>query len=188
MKPSMRSASRIPTLKPPALRPGDTIGIVAPASNIQRPLLEAGCATLQEMGYRPSYSETIFDQDLYFAGTLERRVRELEEMFERDDVHAIVCARGGYGSNYLLREIDIELVQKHPKIFMGYSDITSLLTWFTDATGLVTFHGPMVTKDFHPEGFHAASLHNALSAGSQWELQFSGEGSVKVLLEVARRG
>ena len=95
-------ASQKPRLKPPALRPGDKIGIVAPASNIKRELLEAGCAGLRAAGYEPVYSESIFDRDLYFAGSVERRARELEEMFVRDDIRAIVCARGGYGANYLL--------------------------------------------------------------------------------------
>ena len=83
--------------KPPALQPGDTVGVVAPASNIQRPLLEAGCSTLRSLGYKPFYLDSILAQDLYFAGSVQRRARELEEMFVRDDVRGIVCARGGYG-------------------------------------------------------------------------------------------
>jgi muramoyltetrapeptide carboxypeptidase len=184
----MKAGSPITKLKPPALRAGDTIGIVAPASNIQRSLLEAGCLALQNMGYRPIYSESIFDQDLYFAGSLERRIRELERMFARDDVQAILCARGGYGSNYLLGRVDLNIVRNHPKIFMGYSDITSLLTWFTDATGLVTFHGPMVTKDFQPDGLDIGSWQNATSGCSEWELQFSGSDQVKPLLEGKAEG
>src|SRR3989442_12866250 len=86
-----------PRIKPPALQPGDTVGIVAPASNIQRESLQAGCATLRRLGYKPFYSDSIFAQDLYFAGSVERRARELEEMFDRDDVRALLCARGGDG-------------------------------------------------------------------------------------------
>src|SRR6516164_5854740 len=73
--PSSMSPQRV---KPPALRPGDTVGIVAPASNIQRELLEAGCRGLTELGYKPFYLSSILDQDLYFAGSIERRARELE--------------------------------------------------------------------------------------------------------------
>ena len=69
-------------------------------------------------------------------------------MFAREDIRAIICARGGYGCNYLLPRLDMEIIRRHPKIFVGYSDATTLLTWFHDATGLVTFHGPMVAKDF----------------------------------------
>ena len=71
-----------------------------------------------------------------------RRVRELENMFVRDDVKAIICARGGYGSNYLLPALDIHKISSHPKAFIGYSDNTSLQTYFCDAANLVTFHGP----------------------------------------------
>ena len=79
------------------------MGIVAPASNIKRADLEAGCEALRRAGYRPFYFDSIFEQDLYFAGSVERRARELEDMFGRDEVRAIVCARGGYGANYLLK-------------------------------------------------------------------------------------
>ncbi|MGH8459932.1 MAG: LD-carboxypeptidase, partial [Nevskiales bacterium] len=94
-------------IKPPALQLGDTVGIVAPASPIQRNLLDAGCVSLWRMGYKPVFLDSIFDQDLYFAGTAKRRARELEEMFTREDVRAIICARGGYGCNYLLDELDL---------------------------------------------------------------------------------
>ena len=88
------SASRSQIVKPKDLAPGDMVGIVAPASNIKQPELESGCEALRRAGYRPFYFDSILDRDLYFAGSIERRVRELEEMFERNDVRAIVCARG----------------------------------------------------------------------------------------------
>src|SRR3954453_9219054 len=134
--------------KPPALQPGDIVGIAAPASNVKPAMLEAGCSALRELGYKPFYFDSILERDFYFAGSVERRTKELEEMFVRDEVRAIICVRGGYGSNYLLDSLDLEKIKAHPKIFVGYSDLTSLLTYFTDAAGLVTFHGPMVAKDF----------------------------------------
>jgi muramoyltetrapeptide carboxypeptidase len=162
--------------KPPALQPGDSVAIVAPASNIQPAMLEAGVLALERMGYRPFYLPSILDQDLYFAGTVKRRARELEEMFEREDVRAIVCARGGYGSNYLLEELDLEKIAAHPKIFCGYSDLTTLLTYFADEAGFVTFHGPMLTKDFaaggahEKQGVHLASWQAAVGGKSEWEV------------------
>lgn len=177
-----------PRLKPPPLRPGDTVGVVAPGSPLKRDLLLAGCEGLRRLGYKPVYEDSILDRDLYFAGSARRRARELEEMFERDDVRAIICARGGYGTNYLLQELDLAKLQRHPKIFVGYSDVTTLLTWFTSA-GLVTFHGPMVTKDFAvPEGVHLASWNAALTAASTWELNFPPASEVKVLLEGTAEG
>ena len=165
-------------VKPPAVRPGDTVGIVAPASNIKRGELDAGCAALQRAGYRPFHFDSIFDQDLYFAGSIERRVRELEDMFVRDEVRAIVCARGGYGANYLLEKLDLRKIRAHPKIFVGYSDITSLLTRFADAAGLVTFHGPMAAKDWtHENGVDLFSWGAALSGAEAWDVALGAEVS-----------
>jgi muramoyltetrapeptide carboxypeptidase len=158
-------------VKPPALRPGDTVGIVAPASNIKPPDLDAGCDALRRAGYKPFYFDSILEKDLYFAGSVDRRARELEEMFVRDDVRAIVCARGGYGANYLLPKLDFKKIKAHPKIFVGYSDITALLTYFSDAGGLVTFHGPMVAKDWaHEGGVDVASWQSALSGTNAWDV------------------
>ena len=163
------SSANLQRVKPPALRPGDAIGIVAPASNIKRDDLDAGCTALQRAGYRPLYLDSIFDRDLYFAGSVQRRARELEEMFVRDDVRAILCARGGYGANYLLKHLDLDKIKSHPKIFVGYSDITTLLTYFADSCGLVTFHGPMAAKDWgHEDGVDLASWQAALSGTTPW--------------------
>ena len=178
----MPSAPPVPRVKPAALRPGDTVGIVAPASNIKRDWLEAGCAALERMGYKPFYFDSIFEKELYFAGSVERRLREFEEMFVREDVRAIICARGGYGSNYLLERIDLGKVRANPKVFVGYSDITTLLTYFTDATGLITFHGPMVTKDFSvAEGMDLPSWNSAVTGDSSWDLKLGADSGVKAL-------
>ena len=166
----MSPSNRQP-VKPPALRPGDTVGVIAPASNIQRAELDAGCEALRCAGYRPFYFDSILEQDHYFAGSVERRARELEEMFVRDDVRAVVCARGGYGANYSLRELDLEKIKAHPKIFVGYSDITTLLTYFSDAAGFVTFHGPMAAKDWaHEDGVELASWQAAVSGATPWNV------------------
>lgn len=171
----MSSVSQSPRIKPPALRSGDRVGIVAPASNIKRELLEQGCATLRKMGYEPVYLDSILDRDLYFAGSVERRARELETMFERDDIRAVLCARGGYGANYLPPVLDPKKIVSHPKIFMGYSDITTLVSCIADAARFVTFHGPMVTKDFvSADGVDLASWSAALDGTPEWEI---GAGS-----------
>lgn len=168
-------ASKRKLVKPPALRPGDTIGIVAPASNIKRAELESGCEALRRAGYNPVYDDSIFERDLYFAGSIERRVRELEGMFERDEVRAIVCARGGYGANYLLNKLDLKTITRSPKIFLGYSDITCLLTHFTD-NGLITFHGPMAAKDWaHEGGVDISSWQSALSQPAPWDVPLNKE-------------
>jgi len=164
------SASNRQLVKPPALRPGDTVGIVAPASNVKQSELEAGCEALRRAGYKPFYLDSIVQRDLYFAGSSTRRARELEEMFAQDDVRAIICARGGYGSNYLLEELDLAKVTSNPKIFVGYSDLSTLLTHFLDA-GLVTFHGPMVAKDWSQEdGVNLDSWLAAVTQQASWSV------------------
>lgn len=185
----MPNTAPISRVKPLALQAGDTVGIVAPASNIQRHLLEAGCEGLQQLGYRPFYLDSILEQDLYFAGSVDRRARELEEMFVREEVRAIVCARGGYGANYLLGKLDPQKIVVHPKIFVGYSDITTLLTCFLDSAGFVTFHGPMVTKDFaHPDGVELASWEAALTGISEWAIDLGPDSGVKPLVEGQAEG
>jgi muramoyltetrapeptide carboxypeptidase len=183
----MPSVSKVARIKPPALQPGDTVGIVAPASNIKLEHLEAGCAALRELGYKPFHFESILERDLYFAGSAARRARELEEMFVRDEVRAIICARGGYGSNYLLGILDLNKIKAHPKIFVGYSDLTTLLTYFADSAGLITFHGPMVAKDFaHADGVDPGSWERALNGSSEWTLDLDSD--VKSLVKGSAEG
>jgi muramoyltetrapeptide carboxypeptidase len=116
-------------------------------------------------------------------------LRELEEMFARDEVRAIICARGGYGANYLLEAFNLEKIRAHPKIFVGYSDLTALLTYFSDATGLITFHGPMVAKDWAREdGVDLASWLPAVSDTVPWELNLNANSGVSALVEGSAEG
>lgn len=162
--------------RPAALQPGDTVGIIAPSSGFRRDDLEAGCAELLRLGYQPFYLPTIFERELYFAGSAQRRVNELHEMFARPEIKAILCARGGYGCNYLLPHLDLELIRANPKIFVGCSDVTTLLTYFCDAAHLVTFHGPMVAGDLaRPGCFDQPSWTTALSSGDAFDREFSAE-------------
>jgi muramoyltetrapeptide carboxypeptidase len=176
-----KSFSNIERVRPPALRSGDTVGVVAPASNVKRADLEVGCEALRRAGYRPLYFDSIFEQDLYFAGSVERRVRELEEMFMRDEVKAIVCARGGYGANYLLGHVNLDIIRDRPKAFVGYSDLTALMTHITDTTGMVTFHGPMVAKDWvRADGVDLPSWQAALAGTVPWDIALNSGVSALV--------
>jgi len=177
-----------PRLKPAALQPGDTIGVVAPASPFSKQNIERSCVLLEQRGYKVVFSPSIFDREPpYFAGSAVQRARNMVEMFERTDVRAIICARGGYGANYLLDKIDPQVVARNPKIFMGYSDVTALLTWFCDSTGLVTFHGPMMNKDFTTEdGVNLASFSAATGGASEWNL--SRDSGLEPLVAGRARG
>lgn len=172
----MSSSHQFERTLPAALQAGDTVGIVAPSSGFRRDDLEAGVAELLRLGYQPFYLPSLCERELYFAGSVERRVNELHEMFARPEVKAILCARGGYGCNYLLPHLDLDLIRAHPKIFVGCSDVTTLLTWFCDAAHLVAFHGPMAAGDLaRPGGFDESSWITALSAGAPYQREFGAE-------------
>src|SRR5271157_1136905 len=169
----MPSSAPSAHLRPPALLPGDTVGIIAPAGPIEPDALEAGCATLLRMGYQPFYLPSLLDRNLYFAGSAERRLNELHEMFRRREVRAIICARGGYGCNYLLPHLDLGFIRRNPKIFVGCSDVTTLLTYLCDAAGLITFHGPMAAGDFgRPDGVDENAWFAAAASGEAYQRAF----------------
>jgi muramoyltetrapeptide carboxypeptidase len=168
-------------IKPPVLRRGDKVGMIAPASSFSRDGFLAGYDRLRQMGYDPAYAQNIFDRDIYFAGTAERRTHEFQEFWQREDIAALICVRGGYGSNYLLEDLNFDLFAKHPKILVGCSDITSLLTAINDRTGLVTFHGPMVAKDIASGTLELSSWNNALHGTRNWNVPTAG-------VEVLRAG
>ncbi|MGA2992570.1 MAG: LD-carboxypeptidase [Candidatus Korobacteraceae bacterium] len=183
----MDPATHTQFIRPQALRQGDMVGVIAPCSPVEREALEAGCARLRELGYRPLYLPSILESDLYFAGSIERRAGELHQMFARPEVRAIVCARGGYGCNYLLPHLDADLVRAHPKIFVGYSDLTWLLSWL-NRLGHVAFHGPMAARGFAKEdGVHLDSWR-AVLGGEPCSLGFGAESPVKPLVEGSASG
>ena len=169
----MTAFTQLERQRPAALRPGDTVGIIAPAGVIEREALEAGCAWLVHRGYQPFYLPSILDRDLYFAGNTARRLDEFHQMFAHAEVKAIICARGGYGCNYLLPGIDLELIRANPKIFCGCSDVTTLLTYLCDAAGLVAFHGPMLNVDVRQDGVDEDSWMAAMTSGEAYQREFS---------------
>src|SRR5215475_11416550 len=130
-------------IKPKALKPGDTIGIVAPASNIKKELLEQGCRELESLGFKTYVHSDITSSFRYFSGRRERRLSEFLEMLRNPEIRAIFCARGGYGSGHLIPDLDPELLRANAKIVSGASDITIVLGAMQRA-GIVAFHGPMV--------------------------------------------
>jgi muramoyltetrapeptide carboxypeptidase len=168
-------------IRPAALRRGDKIALVAPASSFNHEAFLRGCDRLRQMGYEPVYSQNIFDRDIYFAGSAERRAHEFHELWRRDDIAALICVRGGYGSNYLLERLNFRMIAAHPKILLGCSDITSLLTAIHDRTGLIGFHGPMVAKDIADGTFDEVSWKSVLQGASNWSVPNPG-------VEVLRTG
>ncbi|MDW7673669.1 MAG: LD-carboxypeptidase [Bacillota bacterium] len=134
-------------VKPKALKPGDTIGIVAPASGAFNPsTVYFGTQLLESWGFKVKLGKTVHQRHGYMAGTDLERASDLEEMFADHEVKGIVCLRGGYGSMRLLNKMNLKVVQDNPKVFVGFSDITALHLAFNQLTGLVTFHGPVLNS------------------------------------------
>lgn len=131
-------------LKPPRLRPGDTIGIFAPARWVEDDVINTGRTLLEARGYRVKPHPQLALRDGQCGGPAEARAEALHAMIHDKDIRAIFCARGGVGSHRLLDLIDSETIRIHPKILCGFSDITGLLVALHHRTGLVTFHGPMM--------------------------------------------
>jgi muramoyltetrapeptide carboxypeptidase len=139
------------TVKPPRLRPGDTIGLVDPASATWEPVDVAIVEeSLAALGFRTKRGANLLKRRGYFAGTDEERAADLNAMIRDPGVRAIHCVRGGWGSARLLPLVDFAAFARSPKAVIGYSDITALLLPFHARTGAVTFHGPNGSSEWNP--------------------------------------
>ena len=132
-------------LRPKSLKRGHRIGVVSPSYWLEKKGLGNAVTVFQKKGYEVQLGDSVYLKDGPFAGTPQQRANDINQMFSDPNIDAIFCARGGYGANRVLPLLDYDLIQSKPKIFMGYSDITAFLTSITQKTGLVTFHGPMLS-------------------------------------------
>jgi muramoyltetrapeptide carboxypeptidase len=135
---------------PQRLKKGDLIGLVTPGSPITEEQLQEAVVKFEALGFRVYHRDTVLSQYGYFAGPDRERAEELMHMFLNPEVSGIWCVRGGYGSIRILNYLDYEQIRLNPKVFIGYSDITALLTSVYEQTGLVTYHGPLGVSDFNP--------------------------------------
>lgn len=125
------------------------VGVVAPASPVSRTEWQRVKSALMAMGFELVYDEAqLLNHTHYLAGTDAERIAALHRLFEDEEVGVIWCVRGGYGTMRLLDGLDYDLIRHHPKILIGFSDITALLHAIWLRTGLVTFHGPVGTSEF----------------------------------------
>lgn len=152
-------------LKPIAVHSGARVAVVSPAAAAKAERVERGLEGLRSLGYDAQGSEHILDRGpLYFAGDDEARLSDLHHAFADDAIRAIFATRGGYGSNYLLEALDLDLITESAKPFVGYSDLTAVQLWLLDQIQLPVFYGPMLSADFSREdGVHAESLRAALT-------------------------
>lgn len=138
--------------KPKKLNKKDVIGIISPASSPDEfSRVDRGVKYLESLGYRVKIGKNVGKNHGYLAGTDQERVDDIHAMFNDKSVKAIFTLRGGYGAFRLLDKIDYKVIKNNPKIFVGYSEITSLQMAFFEKAGLMTFAGPMVAVDFYDE-------------------------------------
>jgi muramoyltetrapeptide carboxypeptidase len=135
-------------IKPARLKPGATIGLIAPASPPADEKFEKAFANLTAFGFKVKPGEFLHARNGHLAGTDAQRISDIHRAFSDPEVDAVWCVRGGYGCSRLLPDIDYELIQKNPKPLIGYSDITALHLAIYIKTGLVTFHGPVMASDY----------------------------------------
>jgi muramoyltetrapeptide carboxypeptidase len=146
-----RTEKRPAVLKPPRLKEGDTIGVVLPASmSFESDTIARGRQQLEALGFDVKLGRHVYDRYGYLAGEDRDRAADINEMFADPAVAGISCFSGGWGTPRLLPYLDYDLIRKHPKVIIGFSDITGLLNAIQEKTGVVTFHGPMADSLYEP--------------------------------------
>ena len=136
-------ATTPPPILPKRLKVGDTIGLIAPGYAINDQILEETKMTLAQLGFKTYHTPRILGRHGYFSNEDEQRAADINLMFGKPEIDAVLCVRGGYGCTRILEALDYDLIAQHPKILLGFSDITALLNSIHHKTGLVTFHGPV---------------------------------------------
>lgn len=177
------------SIKPERLKPGARIGIVNPAYWLEPERQQRAVSVFESLGYELVLGKsTTLRQDIY-AGAPEDRAADINAMFRDASIDAIVCARGGYGGNRVWPLLDYETIRAHPKIFVGFSDTTGALTSIAQRTGLVTFHGPMLTTyGKQTIGYNLDSFQAILSGRANVEIRSPGACRARTLNPGTARG
>jgi len=137
--------------KPKALKPGGTLGVIAPAGRVDSSLLHKGLSRLETLGYKIILGKHLEKASRFFAGTDKERAEDVQAMLLNPEVDAVLCARGGVGAARMIPHLDLKALAQTPKIFVGLSDITSVLLYMNKVLGWVSFHGPMAATQFGGE-------------------------------------
>jgi len=176
-------------LKPPAVAPGAEFAVVSPASSARSDRIHHGIEALRGLGYQVVAADHALGKHApYFSASAPDRLADIHRAFADPQVAALICTRGGYGSNYLLENLDLDIIRANPKPFFAYSDMTALQTWLLDQTGLVSFHGPMVAADFslengvHLPSFTASITGDLVEAGEDQGMRILRPGRARGIL------
>lgn len=135
-------------IKPKRLKFGDTVGVIAPASGVSEVEFEKGLQNLAQMGFKTKVGKYARGRNGFLSGTDKERLDDLHWAFADKEIKAVWCVRGGYGTSRILSGLDYKLIEKNPKIFIGFSDITAIHLAIYKKTGLVTFHGPNAASNY----------------------------------------
>jgi muramoyltetrapeptide carboxypeptidase len=152
-------------VKPRALTPGDRVAIVAPASPFAREEFDAGLEEIRRLGFEPVFDDSVFARGRFVAGAPEVRATALRAAWNDPSIAGLLAVRGGYGSAQMLPLLDAGEIRRGCKVFVGYSDLTALLTFLTIGCGIVAFHGPMLAGRFEKgsEGYDRESFLRAVA-------------------------
>ena len=169
-------------LKPRAVTPGARIALVSPASPFSREEFDRGVEQLRRLGYEPTFDEDVFARTgTYLSGAPELRAAAFSRAWSDPSIAALMAVRGGYGSVQMLPLLDHEVMRKTPKVFIGYSDNTSILSWLTCRCGITALHGPMIEGRLAkgPEGFDVASMLAFMQNGAGRALSPDGVAVIR---------
>lgn len=154
------------------LKAGSRVAVVSPASAAKPELVERGVAGLRAFGYEPVVMPHALSRGpMYYAGSAEERVADLHAAFADTTIAGVICTRGGWGSAELLPLLDRELMRANPKVFVGYSDHTSLHVWFWNECGMPTFYAPMAAADWSRDnGVDERTWRAAVEGVRRWSV------------------
>ena len=162
---------KLEIIKPARLFPGDLIGIAAPAGPFDVRKFERGVAAIKDLGFKVVVPEHLQRPDRYLAASDAHRASLLTDLFKDPEVKGIICARGGYGSLRILDLLDYDLLRQHPKIFVGFSDISALISAIITRSGFVVFHGLVVTTFGAATPQTKNSFFNTMSSGQPLDIR-----------------
>lgn len=173
-------------IRPRHLEPGSTLGIIAPASAPPDPKnVDRAIAALEKLKFKTKLAKNVHKRNGFLAGTDRERAADVMQMFADQKVDGIICVRGGYGTARLLPLLDYAAIKRHPKVFVGYSDITSLHCAFLVKSNLISFHGPMLNSDFAHDDMPAFTtqsfLRTLMRPEPYGDIAAGYEGKVKTL-------
>lgn len=169
-------------IKPARLRPGDKIGLTAPAYLLSEEALQLSIENLTQLGFEPVYSDKILGRYGYFSGTDKERAEDFNNMMRNPEIKGVIFAAGGYGCTRILDMIDYKMIKKNPKVIMGFSDDTALINSIYRKTGLITFHGP-VAKLFDSEYSRKQFMDVVMYPTDKYIIESCGEDLLKAIDE-----